>query len=1657
MSPRTMIAAMVVMVAAQLARGQLVPDPNAQPNPQDATRNALVNVNDSTLAIDQINLAQRLAAEKDWPKSSEVYQGVIEKYRDRVVPSHAGEDGVVDRYTSVLSLINEQLGNWPPEGLAAYRTKFELPAKALVDSAHDDDLAPLNEAFTKYFATDAGKLAGLKLIDAYFELGDFSAASWTAQELLHHPNIEADRAAVLFRAGLSAHLAGDESAARASLSELNDKFANAVGTVGGHDVTLATELKADISRTTGAVISDQPTSAGADSWTTFGGDAGRSKSFVSTARPQARLYSVALAQPNWNVIPNPEVRRQVEQQDHTYRVQGRAEGVMPVADRGQLFFQNGSSIYARDLDTGSPLPGWMATYPQTGGSYVLPKSWNLPKGFQYCLTLTDRAVFGVMNFSDAFDASNGPSMNLKPTLVCLDRESGRQLWKLTPADLRDPQLKKLMFCGSVLAVGGNVYVAALQSKGDGYVDCYIICLDAGSGALRWSCYVDNALSTGLYTQSINQQLDPLLLDPTHLAYGSGRVYIATNLGAVAAIDAYSGVIHWLYIYRKDGDLPVPTYPQGFGGGFGRFGGGRFNPVFNQANSDATVKSLDALPPPWTSNAPILRDGNVFILPFDSGDIQILDAGDGHLVKHIPKDECCRLNTDGPGDSALLPETLLGVLSGTTINDGGKLKRADLLLLGTRARVFAIKWREFSSADPTAAVAWASASEPGVLISGRPFVTANSVLIPTSESLNHLDVHNGLTLLKYPAGEGWPAGEEPGNTIVCGDEVVVAGDKSVRVYTSLDIAQSRLDKEIAAAGNDPTPRLHFAEVMFLANQPAQAVKRLDEAVALLKSDASGQFSIAHDRAFDDALRFAVQGWQHPMPPGFADPIPPEQIEALFDRARQLAQWPSQKACYLLDRADYVRKRSGDLAAALKLYQAVLADNSLRTAVPFANDAQPVVAAPPPQAANFRTSNSARVSTYTSVSDNPGQAGKIAQDAIADLLSDARGHLAYGPFQQAAEAELAAATNAKDAARVAEVAAAYPNAPSVVRQALRTAADLAEKNSNYPFATWSLRQLYPRLEDKAQMVAVLQQMAQDYLRTPSLQGGGPQGGPAFRFEAAAGRLSVASRIDPAGTLKPPLYLPGSKDPQSRLPLNKALAAIDTLMDDPGPGRTDMPEIGLPSKDDAAAYHAKFGKNPRPLVPQENMALIPNVDRLLAMDQASARYDRVVTWTHGAGLSIYPLAHSEPLGTAAQVTDEPRGAAWVHDRSSLLVWTATGLTLIDGEKVKPAWHTETASLAPTTVLLQVSVAAQFSLLRSAGSNYPGRGGRGRMGPAWIPDQNKLQRLPMDALAGSSSDATESALDDAGETITGVVPLSDVAIVSTTNGRVAAIDLSSGEMRWQCRPVNRAADRVLANDDFTVVSAKSEGITQLVVFDTRAGKMLASQTYGEDAPINLALGDDGTLAWTVSDHIVMCDLQELSGDLKLQPTLPTTSLPMQNSPFSNFTRPGQILVRGREVLAVSQGGEIRRYSVESGQPRNLPVVLRTEDSTSEAVLRIGGGYLYAWGPASLAGYNLAKPGPNILTRIGPAGAVQLFLGKDVLLYFAHTNTVASSAVWMMAYSRATTSGGESGRIVCDGFSLDTHDVTAWQVVDGGVYYLAGDHSLYMLRGNRHPLDNTN
>src|SRR5204863_7868633 len=93
------------------------------------------------------------------------------------------------------------------------------------------------------------------------------------------------------------------------------------------------------------------------------------------------------------------------------------------------------------------------------------------------------------------------------------------------------------------------YVIGRVWKDPQFENCYVLAFEMSTGKYKWSSLVASA-NSAFNAYDENAAPSNTL---SHLAYSSGRVFVLTNLGAMAAIDAYSGSVVWLTIYPREVD------------------------------------------------------------------------------------------------------------------------------------------------------------------------------------------------------------------------------------------------------------------------------------------------------------------------------------------------------------------------------------------------------------------------------------------------------------------------------------------------------------------------------------------------------------------------------------------------------------------------------------------------------------------------------------------------------------------------------------------------------------------------------------------------------------------------------------------------------------------------------------------------------------------------------------------------------------------------------------------------------------------------------------------------------------------------------------------------------------------------------------------------
>lgn len=1626
------LLAAVVLTAPQLSGKDLAPEqvilakelileemPGVPGAVQGKENTDNVYVRDSTIARDKFDLATKMEGYKEWAKAADLYQEVMTRYPDRVIPAGKDAEGVINSYTSVTRGVLARLCNWPQDGLDVYRGMYEPAAAELVASAKGDNLRPLYETVSKYFVTESGKIAGIRLIDGALESGEYLSAAEMGQQLLDlHPSLRKlapDRPGVLFRTALAYHLAGQPEKARERAQELSVNFPRDMGVIRGRDAVLVDALGSEMKNAPAATIA-----GGAESYPMFGGNAQRS--LVSSAKASAGtpLYSVPMAKAEFRNI-SPQMRVQVTQSIEMAANNGLTLGVIPAVDRGELFFQDGQRVYAVSLASGVPLPGWAQTYgPQA--AYTLNNTWGTPKLAQQTLTLTARDVLAVMGQPDRqTQMLLGMGISGEARLVCLDRSNGREKWTVAlstvelPKDLAaDEQraVKALQFSGSPLVVGDSVLVTGrsnkAQTSGQQGEDCYLLSFDLASGKFRWSCYIASSGPGAGAMFGVQPQGGD---STSHPAYSNGKVYVCTNLGAIAALDAYSGTIVWLNLYPTD--RPEFMNPRG---------------AFIGARSGGNVNSTRLKP--WEFDPVLIQDGKVFSLPTDGKFLMVYEAASGKEIKRINLQQLGEWSARRNASQREKPTTLVGVMG-------------DRMIVAGERRLLCFNWKMYEEksfpGNNDEMIFWPSTVVKA--IRGRPFMTADAVFVPTDERVLKISMTSGLATDTYPKSpRRWEDTEGPGNVVVAGDHVVIAGHDSVDVYTDLTIARQKLDAEVAASPNDPEPRLRYAEVMFVAGQTDAARQRLDEAIALLGGMEHMRVGAARDRVFNDALTFA-QKLAADQRRGSAD-----SILAMFDRAGAAAVSPQQQVYYRMSRAKYAESQK-DPAEAVKLYQEILLNDTMRP-----------------------------VALLDEQAGTPSQAEDVAEKSIEQLIRTA-GAGVYAPYQKQAEQAMTDAQGADNlsdrANKLMAVAQAYPNS-GVAPKALFAAADAYESAKQPRSAVRVLRQMWFDHQQGANRAEILEALARNYLAVADRNR-------AEMISTAAARLNQGANLPGAPKLLKPLKLPdGTVVADAGTEFSKALEEVRRLGTAEA-GKT-LPDFKLPVVP-TPAQRAEGAPYPKPFVGQKTKAVtadvsrqLPNATVLVLPAREFARPDRVVTWSD-AGTQFFPagelkaisVSQAFPDGGKGAATDAPRGVAWSGDTA--LVWGSTKLVSVDSTSGKSNWEIDLARLQAIDVVRAADTGSPTSVANVMGGGddvvfidgnqvIMNRGvARGRVvvnGRLVAPGQINQ---PVPVVVPVAQPAAPVA--GIGEQVVEVRPVGERVLVSTSTGRLLSVDLASGRIGWQTRLAEKTLDRLVATEDFTAVLVRDDLNVRLFALDTYKGRMLGSKVYPIQnglVPVNLALAPDGTLVYTLPDRLVLKDLYKPWNDQERE----VRDGPAGQPVFAGATQAGQLLIAEGRILALADNGNVkyvRIHSLETGAPlklryratdgsnKEVDQLLSAETKEWNVMLRAVGPHLYVIASNKLMAYNLDQPAQTWRGTIDgeDVNFRDAFIGQRHLVLL---DQPAATEASKQGY-RLHAFGRETGRLDYPVAVSDPAGIAPqWQAADGSFYYATVDGKVRMLKG---------
>ncbi len=630
--------------------------------------------------------AGSLAQDGQWAEANEIYQRIIDQYGDKVAklpkPKDAPAADNADEFVLFVDLrayCHRALARLPAEARTIYRNRMDsLAQRWFQDGQSRRDPALLRRVVELAFCSSWGDDALELLGDMAFQDGRFGEALAMYRPLvpdrpddqfdLLYPDPSVDLARIAAKKLLCRAAAGEKLVLASELERYGKQFPGASGALAGRKGSYLKILEESI-RGDRLAPPAQPDSR----WPTFAGSFARTRVVAEPIDVGSLQWKVALER----ITPhkagyNYGFPRNLPTSSST--PQDRLLGYFPIVLGDQVIVGDGARVLAYNLndrpgshDGGMALaiePAWKHD-PETSAPQVSRPGSGIPR---YTLTAVGNRVYARMGAATPSPFANtvrGGGLMGSSYIIALDWSAqGKLLWLQKSSDLVLPNRpvdrinRSVSFEGTPVADGRNVFVAVTDRREQ--TATYVVCFDAETGARRWVRYLGAASSEMDNFMAMGGMgfAGTVASDYGHrlLSLEGAFLYYQTNLGAVIALEAETGVVRW-----------VANYPRQDSG---RMGG-----------SDRDL------------NPAVVHDGLVIVAPTDAAAIYAFAADSGRLVwKTEPIAEEVKLThllgvasgrLVATGDRVLLFDVKTGKLAGTWPDSGKSEGYGRGLLAGNR--------------------------------------------------------------------------------------------------------------------------------------------------------------------------------------------------------------------------------------------------------------------------------------------------------------------------------------------------------------------------------------------------------------------------------------------------------------------------------------------------------------------------------------------------------------------------------------------------------------------------------------------------------------------------------------------------------------------------------------------------------------------------------------------------------------------------------------------------------------------------------------------------------------------------------------------------------------------------------------------------------------
>lgn len=682
-----------------------------------------------------------------------------------------------DQAVSLKGLVLDTLNGLPESQLEQYNVLYDQAAREILGHASRRSAQQtLEDVVRRYYFTETGRQAALRLAKMYFDRGSFLAAALTFQRLLEEDRVPVqDRPLVLLQTAVALRLTGLDEKCRETLSRLEEATGDDALKVGGRTLSL-TDRGDDALAWLDRIIAPGIIAARQDpqtDWLMFRGDSRRNA--ASSGSPPLREKGWEFRTIPLSETEDPRKLEFVERELQTLREKFAGSNYLqipamhPLIVGDRVVIRTLGNLKAIDLNSG--VMHW-ETYVSNQSSflslldsafdslgdrdeqisglqeYVMQQTWrDLRAG-----TLSSDGTY-VYAVEDLGVVDPTPSRHSSPSgvnkLVAYELSSGKATWMLSSSNRQE------RFLGPPLVQGGILYCLTERDE-----EIYLIALknhELPDGYTEVERLWEQPLPLPVRSE-LDAQMPLWRLSGLTPSYANGMLICPIAHGTVVAYDLARGILAWQYRYPGE-QIPSRQTLAGLN---------RIREQYGITRKDENR---------WIDSAPTIARGRILLTPCDSPELHCLNLSTGIPAWKIPR-----------GDDLYIA-----------------CVRNDQIVLVGRDQIHA---RHLESG----AELW---SVPIPMPSGRGFVSGSDYHLPLSTAaVAVIDLQQGELRAVIPSQHN----RVPGNLVAANGFVVSQTEDRVFRY----LTQTEMQQQLTAADETVDSRILRGELALLEGRTEDAV-------------------------------------------------------------------------------------------------------------------------------------------------------------------------------------------------------------------------------------------------------------------------------------------------------------------------------------------------------------------------------------------------------------------------------------------------------------------------------------------------------------------------------------------------------------------------------------------------------------------------------------------------------------------------------------------------------------------------------------------------------------------------------------------------------------------------------------------------------------------